>query len=222
MNEVLKRKFFDAIIDTRRETALKVVNEALDEGYSPESVLFNLLIPTMEDLAEVIRVGHDATLAQLYLASQISAELTEFLTPLFTRPVEVKGTVVIGTAREDFHGLGKKIVIGCLKSRMLNVIDLGLNVAPEAFIETAQKEQAEIIGVSSMMVHTARGPGGPLKIRELINESPLKGRVKLIVGGAPYRFHAQLYREVGADGWAENGLAAVQVILDMIKELKTV
>lgn len=221
MIDQFKRDYLEAILDTNRDLAFETIDDALDRGHSPEIVIFKILIPVMEELAEIVKVGPDATLAQLYLAAQISAELTDRLVPLFTKKADIEGTVVIGTAFEDFHGLGKKIVKGCLKSKMIDVVDLGLSVSAEKFVDEAIKHNAQIIGVSSMMVHTARGSNGPAKVRELLNKKGLEGRIQLVVGGAPYRFHSKLYKEVGADAWADNGITAATMIADLIRENKT-
>jgi methanogenic corrinoid protein MtbC1 len=95
---------------------------------------------------------------------------------------------------------------------LMEVVDLGLNVAPEAFVEAAVSSGARVIGISSMMDHTARGQGGCLGVRRLLRERGLEGSIRLAVGGAPYRFDPELYREVGADAWAADGLSAGQVI----------
>ncbi|MBC8438618.1 MAG: cobalamin B12-binding domain-containing protein [Deltaproteobacteria bacterium] len=221
MIDQFKRDYLEAILDTNRDLAFKTIDDLLDQGHSPEVAIFKILIPVMEELAEIVKVGPDATLAQLYLAAQISAELTDRLVPLFTKKTDIQGKIVIGTAFEDFHGLGKKIVKGCLKSKMIEVVDLGLNVPAEKFVAEAIKQNAQIIGISSMMVHTARGSNGPVKVRELLNKNGLEGRIQLVVGGAPYRFHSTLYREVGADAWADNGITAAMVIADLIRENKT-
>lgn len=221
MIDQFKQDYLEAILDTHRDLAFKTIDDSLAQGLSPEVVIFKILIPVMEELAEIVKVGPDATLAQLYLAAQISAELTDRLVPLFTKKTDIEGTVVIGTAFEDFHGLGKKIVTGCLKSKMINVVDLGLNVSAEKFVDEAVKHNAHIIGISSMMVHTARGVNGPAKVRDLLNKKGLEKRIRLVVGGAPYRFHPELYRVVGADAWADNGLTAATMIADLIREYKT-
>lgn len=219
MIDQLKQTYLDAILNTNRESALQVIDDALDGGHSAETVMFGILVPVMNELAEIVRTGQDATLAQLYLASRISSEATDLLVPKFREQGRVEGHVVIGTASEDFHGLGKKIVGGCLKSHMINVIDLGLNVPAETFIEKAVEYGAGVIGVSAMMVHTARGPDGPSKVRALINEKGLAGKMKLVVGGAPYRFHPELYKEIGADAWAGDGITAAKVISGLLKEV---
>ena len=101
----------------------------------------------------------------------------------------------------------------------VEVIDLGTNVPPETFVSAAVKHDAPIIAISSMMVHTARGPNGALKVRELLHAHGLEDRIKIIVGGAPYRFDHTLWQTVKADGWAENAVAAARLVEDMLSEV---
>ena len=79
---------------------------------------------------------------------------------------------------------------------------------------------AQIIAVSAMMVHTASGEMGARKVRQILHERGLEQRIKLVVGGAPYRFDNELYKTVGADGWAADGINAGRVIVNLIKEVK--
>ncbi|HCY85706.1 MAG TPA: cobalamin-binding protein [Desulfobacteraceae bacterium] len=216
MIDQLKKNYLVAILETRRDGAFDAIDAALDHGHSPETVIFKLLIPAMEEMAAIVESGEEATLAQLYLASQISSQVTERLIPIFSSKVESRGTMIIGTAFEDFHGLGKKIVSGCLASRLVKVIDLGLNVTAEKFVDTAVENEASVIGISSMMVHTARGTNGPSGVRELLIRRGLEDRISLVVGGAPYKFHPELYRKVGANAWARDGMTAAGVISDLM------
>ncbi|HTY99704.1 MAG TPA: cobalamin-dependent protein, partial [Rhodocyclaceae bacterium] len=135
-------------------------------------------------------------------------------------PPQTLGRVVLGTAAGDLHSLGKRIVMGCLKSLMVDVTDLGVNVPAEQFVDAAVAHDAQVIGISAMMVHTATGPGGCQKVRQLLRERGLEGRFKIVVGGAPYRFDGELYKSVGADAWAPDGISAGRVIVDLIKEVQ--
>ena len=103
---------------------------------------------------------------------------------------------------------------------MVEVVDLGLNVAPERFVDEALAHDAQVIAISSMMVHTARGDGGCRRVRQILKERGLEDRVRIAVGGAPYRFDPGLYKSVGADAWAENGIEAGRVISDLIREVR--
>ena len=213
--------YLKALFDTDKALALRVVQQALDNGLTPEQVIFGVVIPGMERMiGGMISSDNMVTLSQHFLASQIAEEVTDRLIPLFATAPEVRGHVVIGTSHGDFHGLGKKIVIGCLKARMFAVTDLGINVAPEKFVEQALADDAEVIGISSMMVHTATGERGPKRVRQLLREQGLEQRLRVIVGGAPYRFHENLYREVGADAWADTAAEAPAVVARLVREVR--
>jgi methanogenic corrinoid protein MtbC1 len=216
----VKEAYNQAIFDTDKIAALKVVHDALAEGLSPEDIVFKVVVPSIEYMSISINQEFGTSLAQHFMTAQIAAEVTEEMISRFVTPPEIIGTMVIGTSFGDFHGLGKKIVIGCMKAQMIETIDLGLNVVPEKFVEEAIAHKAMVIGISSMMMHTARGESGCIKVRQILKERNLEGKIKIIVGGAPYRYDHNLYNIVQADAWAENGIDAGKVIRNLIKETK--
>ena len=91
---------------------------------------------------------------------------------------------------------------------------------PERFVDEAVANKAQVIGISSLMVHTARGENGCLKVRQILKERGLEEQIKIIVGGAPYRHDHALYKVVQADAWSENGIVGGQIIKDLIKEMQ--
>ncbi|MBA4384631.1 MAG: cobalamin-binding protein [Anaerolinea sp.] len=220
MLEQIVADFNEAVFDTDREKALNVVHAALKKGVTPEEIIFQIVIPSLSYFLKGVSDGQDINLAQHFMTSQIATEVTEEMVEKFQKAPEIIGRIVIGTAYGDLHSLGKRIVIGCLRSQMIEVSDLGVNVLPEKFVEEALAKQAQVIGISTMMVHTARGENGCLKVREILKQRGLEGQIKLIVGGAPYNFDHELYRTVQADAWAEDGLAAGKVITALIKEIQ--
>jgi len=214
-------EYNEAIFDTDRDLALQVVHDALDRGVSPEDMVFKVIIPAIEQMVQSISENFDANLAQHFIASQIAAEVTEEMIARFEKkPVSI-GNVVIGTSEGDLHSLGKRIIIGCLKSLMIDVVDIGVNVPPEKFVDEAVAHNAQVIGISAMMVHTARGENGCLKVREILQQRGLEHKIKIIVGGAPFRFDHELYKAVKADAWADDGVTAGKVIAELIKEVKS-
>jgi len=221
MFEQVVKAYNEAIFDTDRERALKVVHDALDDGITPENVVFQIVIPAIESMIKAISENFDASLAQHFMTSQIGAEVVEEMIPRFEHGQNVIGSVVIGTSWGDFHGLGKRIVTGCLRAFMIDVTDLGLNVTPMRFVDEAVAHNAQVIGISSMMVHTARGENGCLKVRQILKERGLEDKIKIAVGGAPYRFDHDLHKTVQADAWAENGITAGRVITNLIKGGRT-
>jgi methanogenic corrinoid protein MtbC1 len=219
IDQVIAR-YQEAIFDTDKNAALKVVHEALDKGITPRDIVFKVVVPSIEYMSTSIAQDFGANLAQHFMTAQIASQVTEEMIALFTIPPMIVGKMVIGTAFGDFHGLGKKIVIGCLKAQMIEIIDLGLNVSAEKFVDAAIEHEAQVIGISSMMLHTARSNDGSIKVREILSKKGLSGKIKIIVGGAPYRYNRELYKIVKADAWAENGIAAGQVVKNLISEIQ--
>lgn len=213
------RDYKEAVFDTDGERALAVAERALAEGIAAEDIVFKVVIPAIEEMMALINQDPDANLAQHFMTAQIAATVTERMLAHFRQPPASQGRVVIGTSAGDLHSLGKRIVMGCLKSLMIEVIDLGVNVAPERFVEAALEHDAQVIAISSMMIHTARGEKGCLAVRKILTERGLNNRIKLVVGGAPYRFDPALFRTVGADAWAEDGITAGRIIQQLIREV---
>lgn len=219
LDQVIK-EYNEAVYDTDRDQALQVVHDAVAAGVSPEDIVFRVVLPAMDLMIQAISRDGGASLAQHYLTAQIADAVTSEMVAKFAKAPEVAGRVIIGTAEGDLHSLGKRIVTGCLKARMIEVTDLGVNVPAEKFVAKAVARNAEVIAISTMMVHTAKGENGCSRVRALLAERGLSGKIKIIVGGAPYRFDPDLYRTVGADAWAEDGITAGRVIVEMIKEVR--
>jgi methanogenic corrinoid protein MtbC1 len=220
MLETIIKAYNEAVYETDKAAAFAVVDAALAQGVSAEDVVFKVVIPAVEEMMSAITKDPDANLAQHFMTAQIASEVTERMLTKFAYPPEIVGRVVIGTAAGDLHSLGKRIVMGCLKALMVEVVDLGVNVPAEKFVEEALARDAQVIAISAMMVHTATGEHGARQVRRILQERGLEDRFKIVVGGAPYRFDNELYKIVGADGWASDGVAAGKVIVDLIQAQK--
>ena len=219
MRDVIQA-YNDAVFETDKEAAFRAVNDALASGMTAEDIVFKVVIPAVEEM--MVRIGQDpdANLAQHFMTAQIASEVTEKMLEKFAHPPEIIGRVVIGTAHGDLHSLGKRIVMGCLRAMMVDVVDLGVNVPAERFVAEALTREAQVIAISAMMVHTANGSNGSLRVRQLLAEQALEDRIRIAVGGAPYRFDGELYRAVGADAFATDGVTASKVIIDLIREVR--
>lgn len=220
MLDAVLNAYKEAVYETDKEAAFAVVNDALASGISAEDIVFKVVIPAVEELMSAITRDPDANLAQHFMTAQIAAEVTEKMLEKFEHPPEIIGRVVIGTASGDLHSLGKRIVMGCLKALMVDAIDLGVNVPAQRFVDEAVAHEAQVIAISAMMVHTATGEHGARGVRQLLRERGLEGRIRIVVGGAPYRFDGELYKSVGADAWASDGVSAGKLIVDLIREVK--
>lgn len=219
MLESVVSSYNEAIINADQDRALQVIHDAAAAGVTPRQIIFDVVIPAIDKMISWIGGNPDANLAQNFLMARVSSLVTEEMLKKFDTPPASAGRVVIGTAVGDMHSLGKAIVGGCLKAQMFEVIDLGSSVPPERFVDEALAHDAQVIGVSSMMVHTALGENGCLGVRRLLRERGLENRFKIVVGGTPYRFDPDLCQMVQADAWAPDGMSAGKVIGDLIKEL---
>jgi trimethylamine corrinoid protein len=220
MLDHIVKAYNEAVFETDKEAAFRVIRKALADGVTPEDVVFKVIIPAVEEMMSLITKDPDANLAQHFMTAQIASEVTEEMLKKFSRPPQTIGRVVIGTAAGDLHSLGKRIVMGCLKALMVDATDLGVNVPAEKFVDEALRTDAQVIGVSAMMVHTATGENGCAKVRQILRQRGLESRFRIVVGGAPYRFDGELYKSVGADAWAADGVSAGQVIVDLIRAVK--
>ena len=126
--------------------------------------------------------------------------------------VPTAGKVVIGTVQGDLHDIGKNLVGIMLRGAGFDVIDLGNDVAPEKFVETATRENAQVIGMSALLTTTMTGMQ---RVVELLDAKGQRGRIKTIIGGAPVT--AEYAREIGADAFGFDAASAVE----RVKELAT-
>jgi methanogenic corrinoid protein MtbC1 len=210
----------EAVYDTDRDKALEIIHEAVSHGVSPEEIVFQVVIPAIEETINLMSEDETLSLAQHFMTAQIASDVVEEMLTQFKTVPKAMGHVVIGTTYGDLHSLGKRIVIGCLRANLIDVTDLGVNVPPERFVDEAVVHNAEVIGISSMMLHTARSEDGCLKVREILKARGLDQKIKLIVGGAPFRFNPELYMVVQADAWARDGITASRVIAELIAEVQ--
>jgi trimethylamine corrinoid protein len=214
--EQTRQAYGRAVFETDKVAAHDVLLRALDEGVSAEALVFGVVVPSLRDVCET--GAGEVSLAQHFMASLIACEATDELVRRFAEPSQTIGRVVIGTARGDFHGLGARIVAGCLQASMIEVVDLGRDVEPRRFIDEALAGDADVICISSMMLHTALGGQGPSAVRRLLDEAGLSDQIKLVVGGAPYNHDPALWQRVGADAWADDGLAAGPVVTGLLQK----
>ena len=190
----------------------ELTNNALAEGISSERILNEALIPGMEIIGEQFR-NHEIFLPDVLLAAKAMNTSTEILKPhLIKDAVPIRGKIVIGTIQGDLHDLGKNLVGIMLKGSGYEVIDLGKDVSPENFVNTAEGENAQIIGMSALLTTTM--PAMKLVV-DLLKERNLDGKIKTIIGGAPVT--EEFAREIGADGYAfdaGNSVVSVKSLLN--------
>jgi 5-methyltetrahydrofolate--homocysteine methyltransferase len=177
--------------------ARRPAREVLDQG----------LIAGMNRVGELFRDG-EIFLPDVLLAARAMYAGLDILKPLLLeQKVEPLGKVVIGTVQGDLHDIGKNLVGIMLRGAGFDVIDLGNDVAPERFVDTAVASGAGVIGMSALLTTTM---STMKRVCDLVQARGLKGRVKTIIGGAPVT--AEYARQIGADAHGFDAAAAVEQV----------
>ena len=194
-----------ALILGDRDTVGGMTREGLDLGLDPRQIIFKGLIPGMDVVGEKFR-RNEYYVPQVLLSARAMYAGLDLLKPLITAAAsnDYLGTVVIGTAQGDLHDIGKNLVAMMLEGAGFKVVNLGRDVAPEAFCKAVEEHQANIVGISALMTTTM--PAMKRTI-DALTKAGLRDRVKVMVGGAPV---SQAFAdEIGADGYARDSTAAV-------------
>ena len=197
------------ILDADRDQASEVIQTwAETHGYR-RSVL-ELLDPVLDEIGR--RWAHtEISLAQGYVAAKVAEDtllkMVENEGPA-GGPETSRGPVVVGNIEDDFHALGRKMVVIFLQAAGWEVCDMGNDVLASEFVEKALEVGACVIGVSAMMDSTALNIR---KLRDEIDGRGLTGRIKLAVGGAVFKLRPGLLEEVGGDGTSDTALAAPEL-----------
>lgn len=204
MYKEVQAHFLQAILETDRDKANEIIDQwAKQAGY--EDTLIHILEPVLEELGNMWTVQQDVSFAQVYVSATIAEDiiLKVFKNREATEVHESKGTIILGNIEDDFHALGRRLVGIFLTSSGWHVIDLGVDVTAEEFVDRAVLEGAHIIGASAMMYTTAINIK---KIRQEIDKRGLTGKLMLAVGGAVFNLRPDLWQVVGADGTSRNAI----------------
>ena len=184
------------------------VQQALEEGIPAEQILNEGLLDGMNIIGQKFK-NNEVFVPEVLIAARAMSKGTEVLRPyLVADGVEEKGTVIIGTVKGDLHDIGKNLVRMMMEGKGLKVIDLGVDVSVEAFMDAARENNAQIIACSALLTTTM---GEMKSVVEAVEASELKGQVKVMVGGAPI---TQAFCDnIGADVFTADAASAAEAAL---------
>lgn len=197
----------DATVDGTRR--------ALASGVEPLAIIDGSLVPGMRIVGEKYATGEYFLPNLIVSASGMKQAMTLLEPELKARRQALKsaGTVVIGTVRGDIHEIGKSLVATMLAANGFEVHDLGVDVPIDAFVSRVRDTGANLVGLSALLTTTMHGQRDVI---EALSTSGLRGRVKVMVGGAPVT--KKWADEIGADGWAQDAVAAVDLASRLVAQ----
>ncbi|MFC1661863.1 B12-binding domain-containing protein [Gemmatimonadota bacterium] len=208
--EILRDIAKNLIAGDDKEVAEQVAQAIRSEVPTIE-ILDDGLIAGMNVVGERFR-KHEMFLPEVLLAARAMTAGVALLKPLLiAEKVPSRGKVVLGSVQGDLHDIGKNLVGIMLEGAGFEVVDLGIDVPPEKFIDAAIAEDASIIGVSSLLTTTMALMKG---VVDLVEERGLSGQVKVIVGGAP--LSEEFAQSIGAHGYAYDAANAVEKVLALM------
>jgi len=193
------------------EKVFTLTSQAIADNIPPKTILDDGLISGMNVVGDLFR-KHEIFLPDVLMAAKAMYAGMDLLKPLFVRAgIPSRGKIVIGTVKGDLHDLGKSLVGIMLKGVGFDVIDLGKDVSPENFVETAIKEDAKIIGMSALLTTTMP----TMKtVVELLHKQNPGGKIKTMIGGAPIT--KAFADQIGADAYAFDAARSVECVNELL------
>jgi len=208
------RAIADAVKAGRAKIVKTLVTEAIAEGVAAESILNDALIVGMNELGVLFK-NNEVYVPEVLIAARAMKTGTEILKPLLADAnAQSRGVVAVGTVKGDLHDIGKNLVIMMLEGAGFTVIDLGVDVPPEAFIDAVTNKGAQILGMSALLTTTM--PSIKLSI-DAIREAGIRDKVKIMIGGAPVT--QSFADEVGADGYSPDAASAADLAKLLISQV---
>ncbi len=196
----------------KKKLVVQYVQQALEEGFAPQQILNEGLLPGMDVVGQKFK-NNEVFVPEVLVAARAMNAGAEILKPLLAEAgVGTPGKMVLGTVKGDLHDIGKNLVKMMVEGKGIEVIDLGVDVAAEAFVEAAKEHNADIIGCSALLTTTMPVMAEVVKA---VEAAGLKDKVKVMIGGAPVT--EEFCKSVGADYYTSDAASAATVAAEILK-----
>jgi 5-methyltetrahydrofolate--homocysteine methyltransferase len=202
----------DCILNFDRDSIVTRIQEGLNTGIQPEKILNGGMIAGMAEVGRLFETGEFFVPEMLMAAKTMQTGMTILKPHLVQAGVPSAGKVVLGTVQGDLHDIGKNLVSMMLEGSGFEVVDLGVDVPPERFVEAAQTNNAKIIALSALLTTTMVNMKSTI---DALKEAGIRNNVKVMVGGAPLT--DDYAREIGADGYAPDASRAMKLAKSLIE-----
>ncbi len=212
-NEEILQHIYDETLVGNKPAVVELTAAGIETGIPPETLLFEALIPALEEVGARFERG-DFFVPEMLISGRAMTGALELLRPLLVDSgVEKVGTFLMGTVKGDVHDIGKNLVDIMLEGAGFKVIDIGVQVAPDTFVEAIREHKPDVVGFSAFLTTTM--PMFKVNI-EAIEKAGLRDDVIIMVGGAPV---TQEYADVvGADGYAADAASATKRAKELLAQ----
>ncbi len=205
-------KIIEGIIQGKAQEVATLTRKAVDVGGDVRKILYQGLIEGMNIVGEAFRKD-DLFIPEVLMSAKAMKAGLEVIKPILAKgEIEALGTVVLGTAKGDLHDIGKNLVGMLLEGAGFNIVDLGVDVPPEKFLQEVERANAQVLAISALLTTTMPAMAQVIRVLE---ERNMRTRVKVIIGGAPVTH--EYAREIGADGYAPDAVLAVERVKEMLQ-----
>jgi 5-methyltetrahydrofolate--homocysteine methyltransferase len=196
----------DALYGGRVDEVASLTRQALEEGHTPREVLNVGLLAGMEKVGQDMR-AEKLFLPEVLLSAKAMHAAMEVLKPLLSQSGDNSvGTLVIGTVQGDIHDIGKNLVAMMIQGAGIEVVDLGIDVPPDKFVEAIAEHRPRILALSALLTTTVDNMDTTI---EALEKAGLRNELKIMVGGAPVT--PEFAENIGADGYAPDAPSAVEL-----------
>jgi 5-methyltetrahydrofolate--homocysteine methyltransferase len=202
---------YNAILDGQLKATSEMVQAALDAGVDPAELLNQGMIAAMTEVGRLFEQGDYFVPEMLVSARAMQAGLEPLKPMLMKSDYKPVGKVIIGTVKGDLHDIGKNLVAMMLEGSAFELVDLGVDVSPEKFVDAAKTSGAQLLALSALLTTTMPNMKATI---EALKQAGLRDQVKVIIGGAPI---TQAYADsIGADGFAPDASRAVALAKSLV------
>lgn len=206
---------YEAIVAGKLEPAVEVTRQAIAEGVAPQMIINNYMIKAMGEVGQRFQDGK-AFVPQLLMAGRAMKGALELLKPLLAGSASTTiGKIVIGTVKGDLHDIGKNLVASMLEGCGFEVINIGIDVTCDKFVEAVKENHADILCMSALLTTTMTYMK---EVIQALEEAGIRNQVKVMIGGA--LVSQGFADEIGADGYSDNANTAVAVAKELIGNKK--
>ncbi len=213
MNETLN-EISEWLQKGRAPKVKAAVTKALEEGIPANKILEDGLLAGMDIIGQKFK-NNEVFVPEVLVAARAMNRGVEILRPYLVEDgVETKGTVILGTVKGDMHDIGKNLVRMMMEGKGLEVIDIGVDVPTESFLDAAREHNAKLICCSALLTTTM---GEMKNVVDAVKASEMNGKVKIMIGGAPIT--QTFCEQIGADCYTPDAASAAEAALKFCKEM---